>query len=304
MEMRQLEYFVAVADELSFSRGAARVHVVQSAVSTAVAKLERELGIDLIDRSKLRITLTAAGATFLTEARATLNAARRARESVTEFRGQLSGTVDIGTLHTTGLIDLPAVLGQFHQAHPLVSLRLRQASSGSAGHLAAVADGSLELALITVPDKAPRGVITQVLTGEPLLFLCRPDHRLADREHIEVTDLAAETFVSFSVGWGIRRLTDRAFADADLNPASPYEVSDYATAAGLVRHGLGTTLLPASEAVRLSDLRAIPLAPPVIWNVLLATGPPERLSATAHAMAQAVIQHVDRAGDFGTIFHN
>src|SRR5271170_2207931 len=107
MEMRQLEYFVAVADELSFSRGAAQVHVVQSAVSTAVAKLERELGIDLIDRSKLRITLTAAGATFLTEARATLNAARRARESVTEFRGQLSGTVDIGTLHTTGLIDLP-----------------------------------------------------------------------------------------------------------------------------------------------------------------------------------------------------
>src|SRR5271156_4847634 len=76
MEMRQLEYFVAVADELSFSRGAARVHVVQSAVSTAIAKLERELGIDLFDRSKLRITLTTPGATFLAEARATLAAAR------------------------------------------------------------------------------------------------------------------------------------------------------------------------------------------------------------------------------------
>ena len=184
MEMRQLEYFVAVADELSFSRGAARVHVVQSAVSTAIAKLERELGIDLFDRSKLRITLTPAGATFLAEARATLNQARRARESVIEFHGQLSGTVNIGTLHSTGLIDLPAVLGRFHQAHPLVSMRLRQSTSGSAGHLAAVADGSLELALVTLPDKPPRGVTTQVLTGEPLLFLCRPDHRLADHKHV------------------------------------------------------------------------------------------------------------------------
>jgi hypothetical protein len=69
VEMRQLEYFVAVADKLSFSRGAARVHVVQSAISTAIAKLEHELGVELFDRSRLRISLTPAGTTFLTEAR-------------------------------------------------------------------------------------------------------------------------------------------------------------------------------------------------------------------------------------------
>jgi len=292
--MRQLEYFVAVADELSFSRGAARVHVVQSAVSTAIAKLERELGIDLFDRSKLRITLTTPGATFLAEARATLAAARRAHDSIAQFHGQLSGTVDIGTLHSTGLIDLPAVMGRFHHAHPFVSMRLRQSTAGSAGHLAAITEGSLQLALIALPDKPPHGITTQVLTGEPLLFVCRPDHRLAERKHTAVTDLAAETFVGFTAGWGIRRLTDRAFAEAGLKPATPYQVSDNATAAGLVRHGLGTTLLPATEAVQFSDLRAIPLAPPVIWNILLATAPPERLSAAGHAMAQALIQHADQ----------
>jgi DNA-binding transcriptional LysR family regulator len=291
VEIRQLEYFAAVADELSFSRGAARVHVVQSAISTAIAKLERELGVELFDRSRLRITLTAAGAAFLAEARDVLNAARHARESVAVFHGQLSGTVDVGTLQSTGAIDLPAVLGQFHHTHPLVSVRLRQSTGGSAGHLSAVVDGSMELALIALPDKAPHGVTTQVLTSQPLLLLCHPDHRLADRDHVVITDLAEETFVCFTAGWGIRRLTDRAFADAGLAPPSPYEVGDYATAAGLVRHRLGTTLLPATEAARFSDLRAIPLAPPVIWNVLLATPPPHRLSAAARAMAQALIEH-------------
>jgi DNA-binding transcriptional LysR family regulator len=289
--MRQLEYFVAVADELNFTRGAARVHVVQSAVSTAIAKLERELGVELFDRSRLRITLTAAGATFLAEARAILNAARHAQESVAIFHGQLSGTVEVGTLQSTGAIDLPAVLGRFHQAHPLVSVRLRQSTGGSAGHLAAVADGSMELALIALPDKTPHGATTHLLTSQPLLLLCRPDHRLADRDHIVITDLAEETFVCFTAGWGIRRLTDRAFADAGLDPPSPYEVCDYPTAAGLVRHRLGTTLLPASEAAQFSDLSAIPLAPPVIWNVLLATAPQHRLSAAARAMAQALIEH-------------
>jgi DNA-binding transcriptional LysR family regulator len=297
VEIRQLEYFVAVADELSFSRGAARVHVVQSAISTAIAKLERELGIELFDRSRLRITLTGAGTAFLAEARGTLNAARRARDSVAQFHGQLSGTVDIGILQSSGPIDLPAVLGRFHRKHPLVSVRLRQSTGGSAGHLAAIADGSLEIALIALTDKPPNGVTMQALTSEPLFFLCRPDHPLAEREHIAVTDLAAETFVCFTAGWGIRRLTDRAFEDAGLNPASPYEVCDYATAAGLVRHQLGTTLLPATEAVQFSDLCAIPLAPALVWNLLLATPPPQQLSAAARAMTQALLQHARQTNE-------
>ena len=297
MEIRQLEYFVAVAEELNFSRGAARVHVVQSAVSTAIAKLERELGIELFDRSKLPITLTAAGTTFLSEARVILNAARHARQSVTQFHGQLSGTVDIGTLQSSGPIDLPAVLGRFHRAHPLVSVRLRQSAGGSTGHLAAIANGALELALIALPDKPPTGVTTRVLTGEPLQFLCRPDHSLADRKRIAIADLAGETFISFTAGWGIRRLTDRAFAEAGLDPASPYEVCDYETAAGLVRHRMGTALLPATKAARFSDLRAIPLAPAVIWNLLLATPPPDRLSAAAAALAQALIEHANETNE-------
>lgn len=294
--MRQLEYFVAVADELSFSRGAARVHVVQSAVSSAIAKLERDLGVTLIDRSRLRITLTAPGAAFLVEARATLDAARRARDTATSFHGQLSGTVDVGTLQSSGGIDVPAVLSWFHDMHPLVSVRLRQSVAGSADHLAAVADGSMDLALVALTGRAPNGVTTRVLSSEPLMFVCAPDHRLAERAHVVVADVAGETLIGFTRGWGVRRLTDEAFADACVDPASPYEVSDYRTAAGLVRHRLGVTLMPATEAARLDDLRVLPLEPAVVWSVLLATAAPQRSSAVARALAQAFIDHAERQG--------
>jgi DNA-binding transcriptional LysR family regulator len=289
MEFRQLEYYVAVAEELSFSRGARRAHVVQSAVSTAVAKLERELGIVLVDRSKPRVGLTPAGTAFLTEARATLSAARRAKDSVAGFHGQLSGSVDVGTMMSTDPIDLPEALGRFHRAHPLVSVRLRQNVSGSAGHLAAIAEGSLDIALVALPD-APlsSGVRLRVLAEEPLVFLCWPDHPLAARDPVALRELAGEVFIRFASGWGIRHQVDHALAGAGVDPVAPYEVADYATAAGLVQHRLGTTLLPRSTAARLSGLRAIPVVPATTWQLCLATAAGRRLSPAAAALADTL----------------
>jgi len=288
MELRQLEYFIAVADELSFSRGARRVHVVQSAVSTAVAKLERELDIVLLDRSKPRVGLTAAGTTFLVEARATLNAARRAKESVVGFHGQLSGSVDVGTMMSLGPIDLPEALGRFHRAHPLVTVRLRQNVSGSAGHLAAIADGSLDIAVVAVPGTPPASVKLRVLAEEPLVFLCWPDHHLAGRDPVVLTRLAGEVFVRFASGWGIRDRVDRALADAGIDPVAPYEVADYATAAGLIHHRLGTTLMPRTAAAQFPELRAVPVTPAPTWQLSLATAVGRRLSPAVAALADTL----------------
>ena len=289
MELRQLEYYVAVAEELSFSRGARRVHVVQSAVSTAVAKLERELGIVLVDRSKPRVGLTPAGEAFLAEARATLTAARRARDSVAGFHGQLSGSVDVGTMMSSGPIDLPEALGRFHRAHPLVSVRLRQNVSGSAGHLAAIVEGSLDVALVAAPNNRPAsGVRLHVLAEEPLVFLCWPDHHLAGRAAVALRLLAGEVFVRFASGWGIRHRVDQALAGAGVDPVAPYEVADYATAAGLVQHRLGTTLMPRSAAAQFPELRAVPVTPATTWQLSLATAAGRRLSPAAAALADTL----------------
>jgi DNA-binding transcriptional LysR family regulator len=98
VELRHLEYFVAVAAELNFSRAAQRIHVVQSALSAAVSRLEKELGVELFDRSKRQIALTAAGEVFLQHAREVIHTARRAQISVDAFRDQLTGTVTLRPL--------------------------------------------------------------------------------------------------------------------------------------------------------------------------------------------------------------
>ncbi|HWD07152.1 MAG TPA: LysR family transcriptional regulator [Amycolatopsis sp.] len=289
MDLRQLEYFIAVAEERSFSRGADRAHVVQSAVSTAVAKLERELDIQLLDRAAYPVALTPAGTAFLSEARATLAAARRAKNIVAPYRGQLSGRVDVGTLMSSGPVDLPAALGRFHARYPLVSVRLRQSVAGTAGHLRAIADGTLDLALVAAPAPAPANVALRTIAQEQLVLLCRPDHRLGGRDRVDVSDLAAETVIRFAAGWGIRRQADDAFTAAGITPDTPYEVSDYDTAAGLVRNRLGVTLLPATPAGRYPDLRAVAVKPATTWTLALATPAQLPPSAAAAALAETLL---------------
>src|ERR1700761_1882198 len=117
MELRQLECFVAVAEEANFSRAAARLHVVQSAVSATIKGLERELGAPLLDRNSKRVQLTDAGAALLPGARTALDAAQAAADAVADVRGGLRGTLRLGTMTSVSLLDLPGLLGSFHQQH-------------------------------------------------------------------------------------------------------------------------------------------------------------------------------------------
>ena len=119
MELRHLEYFIAVAAELSFSRAAERIHVVQSALSVAVAKLEKELGVALFDRTRRQIALTATGEVFLEHAREVIHAAHRAQSSVADYRDQLTGSVTLGTLMSWGALNLPGGSCRFSAAQPV-----------------------------------------------------------------------------------------------------------------------------------------------------------------------------------------
>src|SRR3954464_8330413 len=121
MELRHFEYFVAVAEERSFTRAAARLHVVQSGVSAVIKSLERELGADLLERTSKRVALTDAGEALLPRARAALEAAQAARDAVGEVRGGLRGTLRIGILNSVAELDIPGLLGTFHRTYPGVA---------------------------------------------------------------------------------------------------------------------------------------------------------------------------------------
>ncbi|MCV7419584.1 LysR family transcriptional regulator [Mycobacterium yunnanensis] len=289
MELRQLEYFVAVADEMSFTRAAARVHVVQSALSTSIKKLEDELSVQLFDRSRQQIRLTPAGERLREHARHLIRSARLAKDSLSDLRGQLTGTVDFGSLVTFGKLDVAHVLGQFHAAHPFVRIALRLSQSGSSAYLSSIADGTLDLALVSAPDRRQPGVDMHVLADEPMVFVCRADHRLAAQKRVPIADLAGEDLVGFPVGFGIRRMIDHAFSAAGAVARTPYEVpADFTVAAALIRNDLGTAFMPASEAVRFPDLTAVELAVPVTWQIHLAT-PPQQLTSPAAAMLATML---------------
>ena len=218
MELRQVEHFLAVAGEMSFTRAAERVHVVQSALSTSIAKLERELGVSLFDRSRQQIRLTAAGDRFRAHAYEVLRASRAAAESVGEFRGSLLGTVEFGSLISFGPIDVARALGDFHRAHPFVRLRLRLSQSGASAYLSALVEGSLDLALVSVPDRLPAQLEMRLLFEDPMVFVCREDHRLATRTPVELGAVAGEDLVGFPPEFGLRRLMEGAFHAAGVQP--------------------------------------------------------------------------------------
>ncbi|HEY3880398.1 MAG TPA: LysR family transcriptional regulator [Trebonia sp.] len=280
--LESLRKFVVVAEELSFTRASKRLHVVQSGVSSAVAALERELGAVLFDRDRHTVTLTEAGRALLPEARAALAAARAAADAVAEATTGLRGTLSVGMMISTGSVDVPAALGRFHASHPGVLVRLRVLPGGSAGLASAVADGSLDLALLSLPGEPPAELTVRELAQEPLVLICPPGHPLAGAREVTLDALGGETFVDFPVGWGTRAILDRAFAAAGIDRQVTFEVAYYTTAADLVANGLGVAFLPESAAAAFAGVARVPVAG-LAWRIQVATAAGRRLPAAARA---------------------
>jgi DNA-binding transcriptional LysR family regulator len=299
VELRHLEYFVAVAEELSFTRASRRLHVVQSGVSSAIQGLERELGAALFDRDRHRVTLTEAGQALLPEARATLAAAQAAADAVAEATAGLRGTLFVGTMISTGSVDVPALLARFHEQHPGVLVRLRAMPGGSADLAREVASGGLDLALLSLPGDPPAGLAVRQLAHEPMALICAASHPLAGRGTVPLRELAGETFVDFPVGWGTRAIVDRAFAAAGIDRQVSFEVADYATAAALVGNGLGVAFVPASAARELDEVARVAVDPALEWRILVATSATRRASAAARAFLAELLSQLSVLGITG-----
>ena len=193
MEIRQLEYLVAVVEEASFTRAAARVHVAQPGVSAQVRQLERELGEPLLDRSGRTVRPTAAGAAVLPYARAALAAVAGVRLAVDELSGLLRGRVAAGMIVSCTATSLPDALAEFHQLHPGVVITLGEANSSDL--LAGLAGGTLDLALVGLAGPPPAGIATQVVADEPLVAAVAPDSSLAAADGLSLAELETRDLI-------------------------------------------------------------------------------------------------------------
>ncbi|OYO13620.1 LysR family transcriptional regulator [Enemella evansiae] len=297
MELRQLEHFLAVAEELSFTRAAQRLHVVQSGVSASIKNLERDLGVLLLDRSARQVRLTEAGTRFMAEAYAVLDVAQQAREAAAGDEGELTGTLRLGTMTAIRLIDVPAILGEYHRRHPQVQVLMSAAASGSQGLLTALHERRIDLAFLSTRG-APPG-IRRIKVAESVLRLVVPaGDELAGRDRIELGELAGRDFIDGPEGYGTRAVTDAAFAEADVQRRVTLEIADLSTGLDYVRHGLGIALLP--DYLLSGDLPAGVVVVPVggqadlDWPVFLAVREDRTPSAAARALVELVGQWRDR----------
>ena len=271
MELRQLQHFVAVADERHFTRASRRLHIAQSALSSSVKALEEELQSRLFVRSTRSVRLTPSGQAFLDKALEALKAVQAGRQAVREIEGLVAGSIAIGTAHSLpNFIDLPNLIARFHADHPDIEVSLQQGETQSL--VDRLRQGSLDLAFLPLLDPFDDAIRTRFVACEDLVAVAPHGHPLAGRAAVALGDLSAYPFVDFSVGWGTRALVDRAFARAGAQRRTASEVTDLETLESLVIKGLGVAILPESIAgARSPDIVSIRIEPlDVCWELVVA----------------------------------
>lgn len=248
MELRQLEHFVALAEERHFTRAAKRTLISQSGLSASIRALERELGGVLFTRNTRSVDLTETGRALLTEARRTLASAAAAREAVAAVQGVLRGNLAVGLEQCLGTVDVPELLARFRAAHPAVEISVRQV--GSTHLLEKLAANCIDVAFVATGTEPVDGVQLCPLSTEAMVLVCHPEHPLADARRVTLDQLGGESFIDFSPDWGARTITDRAFARAGIAHPVTLEVNDVHTLLALVGHGLGLALVPQRIAAK------------------------------------------------------
>ncbi|PTR31362.1 LysR family transcriptional regulator [Rhodococcus sp. OK519] len=246
MELRQLEYFVAVAEEANFTRAAARVHVSQSGISAQIRQLENELGAPLFDRSTRVATLTAAGEAALVHARDALASARAVRESVDAVNRVVRGRIEVGMVTACTVTPLFDALSAFHRAHPGVAASLTEANSDRL--VDGVRGGTLDLALVGIAGGTPSDLESITVVRERLVAAVPDGHPLTRSGPITLADICAHPLVSLPPGTGIRTVLDQACRALDCTPELALQASAPDAVADLALRGLGVAVLSESMA--------------------------------------------------------
>ena len=247
MELRQLRYLVALADECHFTRAAAREHIAQPALSQQIRRLEAEVGLALVERTTRKVALTGAGELLVARARHILSELDAAQAELQTLAGVQGGRLSVGALHTMGPVDLSLLLASFHRNHPAVELTVREQSSEELAEM--LRDDVIDLAFLSVTERIQRrGLELHRLVSEELVVAVPTEHPLAGRDVIRLADLAAEPFVAFRIGSRLRELLDSGAADAGFEPHIALESNESRRIRSLVSGGLGVAILPRSDA--------------------------------------------------------
>ncbi len=291
MELRHLRYFVAVAEELHFTRAALRLNIAQPPLSQQIRALEGELGVQLFLRTRRSVALTDAGHTLLVRAREILAATQSLPGELQRVaRGEV-GLLRIGFSSTLPLTKvLRDVVADHRRTHPDVALNLREMHSQQ--QFDGLLRGELDVGLVRYNESAPEGIRLVVLRRDPLRLVLPARHRFARRRSVAIAECRDEAFIGFpgDAGTGTGPLLKRLCAQAGFEPRIAQEAREATTQIGLVAAGLGIAVLPGPlEAVRIEGVHYVALEDA---GALLAMS----VATRADEASERVLQFVRRVG--------
>ncbi|MGD0733566.1 MAG: LysR family transcriptional regulator [Terracidiphilus sp.] len=273
MEVRQLQIFRILAEELNFTRTAEKVHTVQSNVTAQIKALEEELGVPLFDRLGRRVTLTDAGRNFLPFAGQALAAMEQGQRAV-QTGAEPSGPLRIGAPESVLTYRLPQVLRAFRRRFPHVELIFRPYSDATLA--LKLEAGKFDMAIHMADLPLSPALKSIRLRTERVFLFADPTHPLANHATVKPADLAGQNLLLTEAGCGYREKLDRAMALMNIRPANITEFSSVEAIKQCVAVGMGLGLLPAivvSREIRQHQLKALHWAGPsldiatnIVWH--------------------------------------
>lgn len=294
MDIRQIEFFLALVSERNFTRAADITHVTQSGLSAAIRNLEREMGAQLFDRRPRAVELTAAGHAFLPRARRILTDAHAALRELRQDGAGSAGVLAVAAEHCLGdLVELPELLSSFTSKHPSLEIRFEQLESRNI--LDRLERRELDVALLAEVGGPPalamgHEVATTELARDGFDLVASPDHALAGRSHLDWCELEEHAFVDLAPGWSARKIIDDFLHRRGVTRRSSFVVNDVHMLLDLVQRGLGVALIPAPfarkpQATGLSRIRVH--EPDLSWIVHLIDASPD--DSASGQFARAVV---------------
>jgi DNA-binding transcriptional LysR family regulator len=247
VDLRQLKYFVVLAEELHFRRAAVRLHITQAPLSLAIQGLERELGAQLFNRTRRRVELTASGKAFLVDAAAILKRVEQSRETIRDMAEGITGHLRVGITPASSMLPFfPKLIAGFRRERPHVRIVIREVHSED--QLPSLQAGEMDIGIIRNPPRRPPRELSVVkLLSDPLLLAMHRNHRLAAQATVGIAELRDETFINYpkASGTGIYQQVIRLCALKGFTPKVFQEVQEALTLLGLVAAGFGVALVPS-----------------------------------------------------------
>lgn len=259
MELKQLRYFIEVAEREHFSEAAANLHVAQSAISRQISNLESELEVELFEREGRNVKLLPIGKVLLEHAKEVMTILDRAKKQINEFTDPERGSIRIGFPTSLAISLLPQLIQSFSQSYPSIQFQLRQ---GSYNFLVdAIKKRELDIAFLGPVITDNPTIRGDILFWESMYVLVPQDHKFSGRQYLELKELKDEEFILFPKGYMLEKIVSDACLQEGFEPNVSTKGDDLNAIKGMVSAGIGITILPASAITDLKDvyLKKIPV---------------------------------------------